>query len=328
MEKNTDSLLPSLIFLFVDGVGIGPDDPARNPFCQLRDSPFPFIAPLPPQDFKMPFCLKAVDATLDVAGTPQSGSGQTTLFTGIPYPRLSGEHAGSYPTLPMRQILVKHNLLRRLVTAGCPARFFNAYPYHAPLFRPPHLKLEENGSLHFSDAFPPLFRRRISATTVMMLSTGQEVADETSLRQEQALYQDFGNQSLIAKGSDLPPLTPSEAGKILARAGREHPGLTLFEFFLSDQTGHRGSLAEAVKLLGDLAEFTTSAVAGLDPDKHTLLLCSDHGNIEEMDHAGHTRNPVPLWIWGRGRHALAERIGSIADLTPAILAYFGVNNPL
>lgn len=322
MVKNTDGKVPSLIFLFVDGVGVGSDDPARNPFCHLKETILPFIPSQQGARADRLFRFKAIDATLGIEGIPQSGSGQTTLFTGTPYPRISGEHAGSYPTQAMRQVLTRQNLLRQLRAAGHEARFFNAYPFHAPLFSPPHLNLNPDGSLAFSETFPTLFRRRISATTVMMLSIKQPVPDEISLQQKTALYQDYSNRSLISRGADLNPLSPREAGEILGQAGRELPGLTLFEFFLSDQTGHRGTMSEAISLLKELSEFTSAAVSALDAQQHTLLICSDHGNIEEMDHSGHTRNPVPLWVWGKGRDYLSDRIESIADVTPAILQFF------
>ncbi len=311
----------SLIFLFLDGVGIGENDGQINPFRRLNSDWLPFFSPTPDNDGSRPYCLKAVDACLGVPGIPQSGSGQTTLFSGLSYPGFSGEHAGSFPTRSMRQWLFEHNLLKRLIAAGCPARFFNAYPFHAELFAAPNLQLSADGCLHFSSAFPSLFRRRISATTSMMLSTGQAVASEHDMLQEKALYQDFSNRSLIRRGADLPLLSPAQAGRILGRCGRDNPGLTLYEFFLSDQTGHRGRLDDAVSLLGDLAEFVAAVGSVLDADRHTLLICSDHGNIEDMSHPGHTRNPVPLWIWGRGRERLCAEVDTIADLSPAIIRY-------
>ncbi len=312
----------TLIFLFLDGVGIGSDDDRINPFSRLGSPLLPFHSPLIPTSDAHPYRLKAIDASLNVAGIPQSGSGQTTLFTGISYPGLSGVHSGSYPTRSMRRILFEHNLLKQLIKAGHQARFFNAYPYHSQLFRPPHLALEADGSLQFSQEFPALFRRRISATTTMMLSIGQVAASEHDMGRKEALYQDFCNASLIRRGADVLPLSPAEAGTILGTAGRRQTGLILFEYFLSDQMGHRGQLDDAVTLLRDLESFIKAVIEVLDPGQHTLLICSDHGNIEEMNHRGHTRNPVPLWVWGRDRDFISERVESIADLTPALVHFF------
>lgn len=311
----------SLIFIFLDGVGLAGADGKSNPFTILRDELLPFHLPIR-ETAGLPFRLKAVDAVFGVPGTPQSGSGQTALFTGIPYPRISGEHAGSYPTREMRRLLYEGNLLRQVIRRGHRARFFNAYPYHSELFGPPHLNLDESGALHFSPSFPALFRRRISATTTMMLSIGQTAASEQDICEKKALYQDYSNRSLIRRGADLPEWSPAEAGTILGSSGSRFQGLTLYEYFQSDQTGHRGSLDDAVVLLKNLAEFVAAVCAVLDPARHTVLICSDHGNIEEMEHPGHSRNPVPLWVWGHRRETLSDRIESIADLTPAIVGHF------
>lgn len=313
-----------LIFIFLDGVGMAEGDERINPFRSLSSELLPFHLPgaSPIAGQKEPFLLKAIDATLNVDGLPQSGSGQTSLFCGINYPALCGEHGGSYPSRPMRRIIGEHNLLRQLISSGIQARFFNAYPYHSDLFCPPNLILGNDGQLHFSDAFPLPFRRRISATTTMMLSIGQRAASELDLQQKKALYQDFSNRSLIRRGAELPELSAREAGEILGSAGSQYPGLTLFEYFLSDQTGHRGHFADALSLLGDLERFVGAVISRLDPSRHTVLISSDHGNIEDMSHRSHTRNPVPLWVWGRGRQDIISSVHTIAQVCPAILAFF------
>jgi bisphosphoglycerate-independent phosphoglycerate mutase (AlkP superfamily) len=60
-------------------------------------------------------------------------------------------------------------------------------------------------------------------------------------------------------------------------------------------------------------------IAGLDLARTTLLLTSDHGNIEDLASRNHTRNLVPTMIWGRHRNRIAERVRSLADITPAIV---------
>jgi len=322
MAANTEMSDKSLIFIFIDGIGIGEGDPLTNPFRYLSSGLLPFSSPLLPASSTQPYCLKAIDASLNVDGIPQSGSGQTTLFTGISYPKISGEHSASFPTQAMRKILGEHNLLKQLISKRHQARFFNAYPFHADLFCAPNLNLCADGSLLFSDTFPLSYRRRISATTTMMLSIGQKAASEHDLRQKTAIYQDFSNKSLISRGADVPAISPTEAGFILGKAGRDKPGLILYEFFISDQIGHRGQLSDAVLLLEDLESFVAAVIDTLDPDVNTVLLSSDHGNLEEMNHRGHTRNPVPLWVWGRGRKQIAEQVNSIADVTPAIIQFF------
>ncbi|WP_243030900.1 metalloenzyme [Thermus altitudinis] len=77
-----------MLFLFVDGLGLG----------EALEDLFPFLLELSP---------KALDATLGVEGLPQSGTGQTTLLTGVNAPRLLGHHQGPFPSPRLRPLLQK-----------------------------------------------------------------------------------------------------------------------------------------------------------------------------------------------------------------------------
>ena len=74
----------SILLLFIDGIGLGSDDAAINPFvaAQLPTLTALFegralIAANAPFHNKRA-SLVALDATLDVPGLPQSGTGQAT----------------------------------------------------------------------------------------------------------------------------------------------------------------------------------------------------------------------------------------------------------
>ena len=54
-------------------------------------------------------------------------------------------------------------------------------------------------------------------------------------------------------------------------------------------------------------------------DGDTLLVTSDHGNIESLAAPAHTRNPVPLLVAGPGAPAFAD-VADIAGIAGAILA--------
>ena len=54
----------------------------------------------------------------------------------------------------------------------------------------------------------------------------------------------------------------------------------------------------------------------------TLVLTSDHGNVENLGERGHTRNPVPFIAFGPREEFLRDRVRSLADVTPTILAAF------
>ena len=53
--------------------------------------------------------------------------------------------------------------------------------------------------------------------------------------------------------------------------------------------------------------------------RDTLVLTSDHGNLEDYPLHGHSRNPVPLIAWGRHGDFLRGKIKSLSDVTPAII---------
>ena len=54
----------------------------------------------------------------------------------------------------------------------------------------------------------------------------------------------------------------------------------------------------------------------------TIVLTSDHGNVENMSERGHTLNPVPFVAFGPKEEFLRERVSSLVDVTPAILSAF------
>ena len=64
-------------------------------------------------------------------------------------------------------------------------------------------------------------------------------------------------------------------------------------------------------LQGVLASFPAAA---------TLLITSDHGNLENPSTKGHTYHPVPLIVWGPGAPYFHE-VTDLTGVTPAILAY-------
>jgi bisphosphoglycerate-independent phosphoglycerate mutase (AlkP superfamily) len=56
----------------------------------------------------------------------------------------------------------------------------------------------------------------------------------------------------------------------------------------------------------------------LDPARTLLVVCSDHGNLEDLSVKTHTRNAVPLVANGAGAGMLAGA-RSIQDVTPGLV---------
>ena len=68
-----------------------------------------------------------------------------------------------------------------------------------------------------------------------------------------------------------------------------------------------------------LDAFVESCLASVDLQEVTVILTSDHGNIEDLSVRNHTLNDVPTMIWGRGRNFAASAISDLTDITPTII---------
>jgi len=105
-------------------------------------------------------------------------------------------------------------------------------------------------------------------------------------------------------------------GVHLARCGE-----TLYESFLTDLAGHRRLPIAPESAVETIDAFFGAVLAHRTPDT-TLVLTSDHGNLETRSFKGHTVNPVPLIVAGPAAahfHAVRE----ITQVAPAILHALG-----
>jgi 2,3-bisphosphoglycerate-independent phosphoglycerate mutase len=114
---------------------------------------------------------------------------------------------------------------------------------------------------------------------------------------------------------ELPLVSPEQAGKNLVRLTAEYD-LVLFESFLTDLAGHQR--LEADWVLTRLDRFMGAVLAYRTPDT-TLVVCSDHGNLEDSTSKMHTTNPVPLLVVGPDTGLFCRAI-DLTDVAPAILA--------
>ncbi len=304
----------SVLMIFFDGWGLGSDDPATNPFLTV---PMPVLRSL--FDGVMPIgsgssqpsdghleseraTLVPTDATLGVPGLPQSATGQTTLFTGVNAVRAIGEHLGPYPNAALRKLLSQDNLYQRLTALGRSVAFANAYP---PIF---FERLARNSA-------------RRSATSYAAFAAGVRYRDIDDLRAGHAVSAFVTNELWIKRGADVPEITPFEAGLNLARLAREND-FTLFEYFLTDAAGHRGQPEFTASVLEEVDQLLGGVLDGVNLAETLVVTTSDHGNVEDRSAKGHTLNPVPTILIGKGRGQVAPRIHSLDDLTPAIVEHF------
>lgn len=297
-----------VLFVFLDGVGVGSADSSRNPFLRAR---LPTLRRLlggrlptldePELDGPSSASLP-LDATLGVPGTPQSGTGQTALLTGRNAPRLFGRHFGPWTPVRLRPLLEEHNLLVRSRAAGVPTVFANAYPEGYP---------EDRST------------RVVAAPTLAARAAGLLDRHHESLARGEAVASEIVNDGW-RRGlghRSVPRITPADAGRNLARlAGTTR--LTLYAHYATDTAGHRGGMAGAVEALERVDAFLAGIVDALADDA-LLVVASDHGNVEEVD-AEHTRNPALGLIHGAGAGDVRARLRSITDVPVALLEVLGI----
>jgi hypothetical protein len=283
------STLSGVVLVFIDGLGIGGRDPARNP---VHAGVCPTLARLVDE------ACSPIDAGLGVPGLPQSATGQTALLTGRNAAQLVGRHVEGFPNEPLRQIIREHNIFVQLSAAGLTSTFANAY---------------------FVDSTEDVTRSRLqSVTTVAALSGTVGLRTRPHLAANDAVYQDLTRDGLRARGYTGPRVSPAEAAGHLAAVARAHD-FTLFEYFQTDRAGHRADPAPARAVLALLDAFLAALVSRMRGGGGVLVLTSDHGNIEDVSVTTHTANPVPFVALGEGAGELRGRVGSILDVTPAIL---------
>jgi hypothetical protein len=286
---------PSVLLFFIDGLGIGTRGP-HNPLDGLVDAHPLAIFQNEPAD-TLEGVVVATDPRLGIEGRPQSASGQTTILTGVNAPALLGYHKQGFPNAEMRNIIAEHSLFLQLKRAGIgPATFANAYT-------------------------PRFFNERprwVSATTAAVEAAEMQFRNVEDLKNNRAVYQDFTNQFIIERGEDIEPRTPETAAEVLAGIVGENR-FTLYEYFITDKIGHKQDFAAARSVLQDLAALIRALITRIDLNNTSVILTSDHGNIEDLSTRNHTLNDVPTIVWGANREHIARRIKNLADITPAIV---------
>jgi hypothetical protein len=287
----------SVLLFFIDGLGIGSRG-LFNPLDGLEDAePLAVFRDEEPGTIHEGIVVPT-DASLGVEGRPQSASGQTTILTGVNVPAQLGYHKQGFPNSAMLEIIREHSLFLQLTRAGvAPITFANTYTERFFHERP----------------------RWVSATTAAVEAAGLPFRQVADNRAGRAVFHDFTNQALIDRGEDVALRTADEAAAVLASIVGENR-FTLYEYFLTDKAGHAQDMEGAKLILRNLAAVIRGLLRRIDLNQTSVILTSDHGNIEDLSSRNHTLNKVPTIVWGAGKESIANRIETLADITPAIVA--------
>jgi hypothetical protein len=302
-----------VILIFIDGIGLGPDDPQTNPFAAMSAPTLHglaggqrWLASTPRTESDHAIFLPT-DTVLGIEKLlPASGTGQATILTGRNIPQEIGEHYGPKPNEATRLILDQDNLFITLRDAGLQSAYITPYP---------------------SSLMAAIERRRRLPSSLQYAARAAQVPlrTETEYLAGQAISPDWTGQGWRDHLGfpDAPVYSPYEAGARLATLAQAYD-FTFFSTWLTDEIGHRGTLAEGVAFM----ERTDEALRGLldhwSLDEGLVVITSDHGNMEDMSRRKHTKNLIPTLAIGAGRGEFANGFHSLADITPGILRVLGV----
>jgi 2,3-bisphosphoglycerate-independent phosphoglycerate mutase len=299
----------NFLFIFIDGIGLGPDNPEINPFARAS---MPVISSLidgskltiehAPVETKIATLLP-IDACLKVDGLPQSATGQAVLMTGRNIPAEIGIHYGPKPNREITNVIENGNLFKLLRKSGKNISFLNAYP-------PSYFNAVTS-------------KRRLHGTIPLsVVSAGIPLKTQEDLINGKAVSADFTGSGWINHLGieNIPILTNEEAGNRIANLASEFD-FTLFEYWLSDYAGHGCDMEVAVKLLEDFDTVIGGILENWSIKNSLILITSDHGNMEDLSTRKHTRNPVPALIIGSSqfRSEFITGIKDLTDIAPAIL---------
>jgi hypothetical protein len=296
---------PRLLFVFLDGVGLGPPDAQVNPFTAAHLPVLetllggPFTSDLA-EVTRPELVFRQLDATLGFPGLPQSATGQSSILTGRNAAQVMNGHYGPWTGPTLQRMLAEGNLFQEFLTAGLTASIANAYP-------PGFFKALRGRHL------------RLNAPAFAYRAAGGRLSDLARYAAGQAVSSDLTGEYLHSLDAAAPVLSPAGSGALLARlAGQQQ--FTFFDFWLSDARGHRGSFSDARTLAAQVDAFLGGVQAAAGPDL-TVVITSDHGNLEDKSVRTHTRAAVPLIVTGPGA-AMFRHAAGLTDLAPAIRQLF------
>ena len=293
--------------VFIDGVGIGKEDYQNNPFFRFGFKTFSEIFGTMPHLNNMKLngensFLFPVDALMGVPGIPLSGTGQTSIFCGINAQKKIGKHFGPYPYSTLVPVIEEKNIFKEFIRKKKKVAFANAYP-----------------KVFFD--YVDSGRRRLSVTTFSCILNGMRLNKISDLHSGNALSAEIDNRRLAERmGYKLKVIKPETAAARLIRLGAQNH-FTLFEIFHTDHMGHGRNIEWLEYFHNVLDRFLLGLIKNLEKDM-TLIVCSDHGNYEDLSIKMHTLNPTLCITAGKDSQMLSKRIRKLSDIKSAIMRIY------
>src|SRR3989339_694811 len=288
----------SVLMIFIDGVGIGKEDYEFNPFFKYGFKTFTELFGQIPS-LKNPFLKKenkflfTTDARLGMEGLPQSGTGQTSIFCGMNAAKFVGKHFGPYPYSTLIPVIKEKNIFLHF------------------------LKKEQKIFFDYINSG----RQRLSVTSLSCLLSGMKLNRVSDVRRGNALTAEITNERWNLKlNYNLSIIKPETSARRLLRIASKNK-FTLYEYFLTDHIGHGRYDGELQSTIKTLDNFLYTIISEMDYKKLSLIICSDHGNFEDLSLKTHTLNPSLTITAGRNAEKLYKEIKSISQIRDAIIKH-------
>jgi 2,3-bisphosphoglycerate-independent phosphoglycerate mutase len=296
-----------VLMIFLDGVGIGRKDFEFNPFFKYGfetfDKIFGDIPHLDKSSLQGNNCfLFPSDAQMGVDGLPQSGTGQVSIFCGVNAPKFVGKHFGPFPYSTTIPIIAEKNIFKIFKDKGENVFFANAYP-----------------KIFFD--YLKSGKTRLSVTTLSCKLTGIRLNKSKDVRKGKALTAEITNERWNKKlNYNIKEISPETGAKKLLRIASKND-FTLYEFFLTDHLGHGRITEEFNRIYSNIDKFLLTLLQNLNHNEMTLIICSDHGNLEDLSIKTHTKNPALTITAGLNAEELSKNINDLSDIKPSIIKY-------
>jgi hypothetical protein len=295
-----------ILMIFLDGVGLGADDPVHNPLAAANLPTLTalagghrWLASTGRQESDRASFIPT-DPRLGVPGRPQSATGQAAILTGLNVPQLIGEHYGPKPDDRVRRYLDEASFFKEVRDRGGKAALLDAYP----------------PGLHHDIARGKTLRSSIQQAAY---AGGQELMGLDDLKAGRALTPEWTGQAwrTYLKLHDTPVYTPFEAGRQLVKISRDYD-FAMHSHWMTDHVGHRGPLARGVEILEAFNGVMAGVLDAWDDDEGLVIVTSDHGNLEDLSSRNHTENDIATVLIGNARQQIADSIHSLVDYVPAM----------
>lgn len=304
-----------VILIFIDGLGI----PEK---VHLSKSPLNYdLKILKGEKFYSKssngFFYGGLDAQMHVPGLPQSATGQASIYTGINTQKLLNQHIFAYPTNKLISLLFERSLFSRLKKINKKASFINAYtkPYFKILnddFGIDGINYEIKDINSFIGNIR--LRHRFSATTIQNLSINNPFYTINDILMGRSIYHDIDGHTLL-RHNIIPSIISRSMVQNAFLYNISNYDLILFEYFLTDIYGHKQDYELSVKSLITLDDLIYDLSMILDKKKHSIIVVSDHGNIEDLSRSSHTLNKAIFLYWGDSisKYKIPEQLSDISD---------------